>query len=217
MKPLRTLAGLLFLATTAWAQAALNADLGKDLQYLRVTTPAEDAAAVQALNPAHSAVVDLRFLTAESPAIEALSRALAATPPRQGTLRVLLVNTETAPALRQALTPAPRQLVLGPAREGLRVDLAIKAAAEEERRAFEALAAGTAAEKLISNNAEKRRFDEAALMRTHNGDGSLPDPSEDPPAPSEDQKTEAAPLEPPPFDAVLQRAVQLHRALVPRS
>ncbi len=217
MKPLRICTALLFLVTSTWAQAALKADLGKDLQYLRVTAPSEDAAAVQALDPAQSAVVDLRFLTADAPAMEAIARTLATTLPRPGTVRVLLVNTETAPALREALKPAPRQLVLGPAREGLRVDVAVKAEEKEERRAFEALPAGTAAEKLISNNAEKRRFDEAALMRTHNGEGALPDPSEDAQAPSSDQKTEAAPAEPPPFDAVLQRAVQLHRALVPAS
>ena len=140
-----------------------------------------------------------------------LAAALAETSQRSKALRVILLNGETAPELVQAATaPLPRQLTVGRKADSAAADILVNVNPDDERRAFDALTSGTSIEKLVSNNAEKRRFDEAALTRSHANGTPRSQPEEEPAA---DDKAAA---EKPPTDVALLRAVQLHRTLQSR-
>ncbi|HEY9250737.1 MAG TPA: hypothetical protein VIO38_16470, partial [Rariglobus sp.] len=87
-------------------------------------------------------------------------------------------------------------------------DIVVATTAEADRRACDALAAGTPPAKLLVENADKPRYDETALMREHTGATNA---AADKAAP-EDQAPEK-PAEPVVIDAVLQRAVQTYLGL----
>jgi hypothetical protein len=83
--------------------------------------------------------------------------------------------------------------------------------AAAEQRAYAALENGTPLEALITQPMDKPRNDEAMLAREHLSDTALGDAAE---SARSDRVAPAKPGPPAPFDPVLQRAVQLHRALV---
>ena len=195
-------------------------DLGDGLGYFRIQAvpadlPSTDAAHRQPL------VVDLRFAKGGATAGAALDgwvrfHAAARTP------IFLLINAETEGALTDALAqrlPAAGIIVIGTASPGLTPDLALKLSAEDEKRAYDALAAGTLVENLLNDSPEKSRNDEARLAREQRGQADAPPASTDDslddlsPLPPPVDKT-AKPKAPPPLiDIALQRAVQLHRSL----
>ncbi|MDR0901819.1 MAG: hypothetical protein LBM92_03510 [Opitutaceae bacterium] len=194
--------------------AATITDLGQGLCYLRVENPGTDFAALQsALSQPAPLVIDLRAAGARP----------ADFPSRPGTrpgpagaaapLRILLVNPGTPAGLLRAFAlPAPGWLVLGPAAPGLAVDAAVDTPLEADRRAVAALIAGAPPETLFSRPPEKKRYDEAALVRDY---ASQPAEAPGPSGPGGNDNTEpAAPAEAPPVDAVLQRARDIHRALL---
>lgn len=156
-------------------------------------------------------------------------------------LRLLLVNTDTPAGLLRAFAlPAPGWLTLGPASPWLTVDIAVSASVEADRRAVAALVAGVPPEKLLNRQPEKNRYDEAALIRDYtnqpaeapapashdgnNDNGNDSDNSNE--GNGENNGTESAPpdvsaaqpatpaVELPLADAVLQRARDIHRALL---
>ncbi len=74
---------------------------------------------------------------------------------------------------------------------------------EDDKRAYDALESGASVESLLSDYPDKPRIDEAYLEKEHLSDSDAPDlPTDKPPPPK------------PLVDALLQRAVQLHRGLV---
>jgi hypothetical protein len=159
-----------------------------------------------------SAVLDLRYLTDEA----AAGPLLAAVEPGKANVHrivLVLVSPETSPGLRNRLIGVPRCLTIGRAAPELKTDIVVTTSAETDRRAFDALAAGTPPEKLLVENATKTRYDEASLVREHAGtaepsEGVEPTPSA-PPAPAAEPAVAPALVDP-----VLQRAVQIHRGLV---
>jgi hypothetical protein len=96
----------------------------------------------------------------------------------------------------------------------------VSVAPSVERRAYDALEKGASIDSLISAPVVKERNDEERLDQEHLEDSAPPDQARDAPksetadsAPDAGQP--AMPPAPPPLiDPVLQRAVQLHRALV---
>jgi hypothetical protein len=74
---------------------------------------------------------------------------------------------------------------------------------EDDRRAYDALEKGADVQSLLSDYPAKPRIDEAYLEKEHIADSDSPEIPTDKPLP-------ARPL----VDAMLQRAVQLHRGLL---
>ena len=128
---------------------------------------------------------------------------------------MLLINAETAAPVLAPLAarlPAPGLVVIGTASPGLTPDLALKLAPAEERRAYDALAAGATVESVLNDSPEKIRDDEAQLAKEHRARPTPAPPLSDDP-PDDPPSTKPTPPVAPPIDSALQRAVHLHRAL----
>ena len=188
-------------------------DLGEGLAYLRAQTlPADLPPAPPKAQPT---VLDLRFSTASEPAATALGtwldfRASAKTPV------FILVNADTPRSLRlavAALLSHPGIVTIGSGSAEFVPDFAITAPHGAERKAYDALAHGAPLESLLVENADKPRNDEATIMR----DRANP-PNDADSAFNDDPLDAAKPTPPPPpplvIDLALQKAVQLHRALL---
>lgn len=202
----RALLPFLFVLAAAASSPAQAVRLAPDLDYVRPGVDAEAAAKTLASG---AAVLDLRYVTDRSAAAPLLS-ALGTSGTGAGRpLVIALVSPETDPALRARLAGLPRVLTLGRADADLRTDIAVNTPADSDRRACDALAAGTPPDKLIVENAGKLRYDERSLVREHQT-GSSENPADK--AGPDAGAADAA--EPPVIDAVLQRAVQVHRGLV---
>ncbi|MEO6245297.1 MAG: hypothetical protein ABIQ12_07655 [Opitutaceae bacterium] len=188
--------------------APLERDLGQGLGYVRLQNLPADLP-TDAGNHAQAWVVDLRYTAAEPAAAAAFAAWLKFRATPRAPVFVLM-NDDTAPALRSALAahaPARGVVVIGAASPRVRPDSAVTISKEDERRAFDALTEGTAVEALLADNPGKLRNDEASLTKGQSRD--LPAmPSEMPAdAPSAKRTT-------PPVDVALQRAVHLHRSLM---
>jgi hypothetical protein len=211
----RNLFFALLLSFVLSARADLKAapvDLGQGLLYCRVHTLPAD------LPPARteksSLIIDLRYLAADETGSSAFSVWLgfrAATQPV-----FILVNGGTAPALLRVIArrPQPSGIVsLGPSLPSFTPDVPLKISADTERRAYEAVEDGVTIESLIVQKIDKTRYDEASMVKDHASDSEPP--PDDGPAPAEPDSAAAKPAAPPPLiDLALQRAVQLHRALL---
>lgn len=213
------LSSLFLAASPLWGGAPV--DLGHGLVYFRIADLTKEDADVQTALTKSSVVIDFRNATCSPEAAAALNLKLEQAPPGPNGIRLLLINPESSAVLVEAVSHAhPRELTLGPRTPALAPDIAVSTSVDEDRRAYDALVAGAAIDKLISSNPEKRRFDEAVLARNHaNGAASNdaePEPedaastAEPTPAPSPEKKDPAPAL---PHDLVLGRAVQIHRAL----
>ena len=199
--------------------AAGPLDLGRNLTYLRLHHLPDDAAALKDVWSAPALIVDLRYPTGE-PA-HALPAGL---PARPGTAPLfVLVGPSTPVELLAAIRErAPGLITLGLPAPGLAPDIVLAVTPEIDRKAYDAFDAGTTADALINVKITKERFDEAALTREHDhgaddtpGPAEAPPPLPGPPATPAAAAAPAKPPEPPPLiDVVLQRAVQLHRALL---
>lgn len=209
---------LLVLTASVARSAAIAADpsdLGQGLRFLRPATLTEISAAVSA-PPA--LVLDLRAALADDgKSAAALADTLRARPAEKGVCLILL-SPATAPALLAALTPAPPGCVtIGRADGACRPDIAVATDAAAEQRALAALASGTPPASLLPVSTDKPRHDEAELARDHAAGKTAAEDSDAPPAPklpepkATSPKAEAAATV---TDAVLQRAVQVHRGLV---
>jgi len=159
-------------------------------------------------------VLDLRYTLAEADAATALDawlrfRATVHTPV------VVLLNPDTAPALRELFQPTRKHahvITIGRAATDFNPDISIQISPEDERQAYDALENGSSIAALTTENADKPRVDEASIMRSRSENGgALADASVlDDPAPGEKK---AAPAPALPIDHVLQRAIHLQHAL----
>ena len=205
---------VLVLATQREGTAApLARDLGRGLAYVRVAQLPTDLP-TKAAEPRSALVLDLRGVSADATAVTAFEawlkfRASASSPV------TILVNAGTSPLLLRAFltSPLPSGVVtIGPASSEFKADISVNVSPEADRRAYDALANGTAIEDLIVRRLEKPRRDEAQLARQHTNGGTDED-TEEPPTKAATTTTPPA-VEVPVTDLVLARAVQLHRALL---
>ncbi len=220
----------LLLGATALTRTAaakpLTLDLGQGLAYHRAQTLPADLPASSPARP-QPLVLDLRYTTGGPDAAITLAawlkfRAVPRTPV------FILANTETSPALRAAFAEredTPGLIVLGLNAPDFTPDLALTADPTTARRAYDALTQPEALSTLITPTLTKPRNDEAALAAEWHPDrtGANPSVAADLPAdhgkraaspPPVAPSDPAAPAPPHLIDAVLQRAVHLHRALV---
>ena len=188
-------------------------DLGQGLSYLDIQSLANSEKALRSAVPSAGALVlDLRHVAADNDSADALRTALAGR--SAGAPLFILVSPATPPAVAEAITESSTPaLTLGVAGSRPGPKVVVKTDAETDRRAYDALKAGTPVEALISGKIEKERFDEVTLVQEFkNGNHDAePPPVPDPTAPKPADATEKAP---PLVDRVLQRAVHLHRALL---
>lgn len=201
---------LLFLLAAALASAApLQKDLGDGLVYFRVHQLPADLPANTAIK-SRPFVLDLRYVkgtAADAVGLKAWLKAHSAV--KEPVL--LLANHDTSPALLVPLSSADAILglvIIAPQSAKFASDIAVDDSARRERRAYDALEHGTPVDKLLDDNPDKPRNDEARLARDHLSDEEMEAQAEDP-APT-DKPEPPRPL----IDAELQRAVQLHRALL---
>lgn len=212
----------LFLAI-APLRAMSPPELAPGLAYFRITDLTKDAADVITALGKDSVVLDLRCALGSPEAAAALGQRLEKPHPGGHGVWLILINPSSAADIVDVVSrPHPHQLTVGPRTPALAPDIAVSTSAEEDRRAYDALASGTPLEKLISSNPEKKRFDEAALARTRAKaaadserdaeDADSPELADTPAHPA----TEKAPAPPPaiPHDLVLERAAQIYRALL---
>jgi len=185
------------------AAAAQARDLGQGLSYFRVHELPSDLPSVPSGRPG-PCVLDLRFAKSNEADASAL-RAWVRTNVSPRAPIFVLENAATSPSLLASLPGnGPRGLiVLAPASAGLGPDIAVRVAADLDRRAYEALEKGAPVQSLLSDNPEKPRVDEAYLEKEHLSDSEAPDAA-----------TQTASPPPPLADAMLQCAVQLHRGLL---
>ncbi len=225
---------LLFSVLCLLSSATELTDLGQGLSYLRIHSVADSEAALRKAVPGAGALVlDLRYATANDESAAALRTALAGRP--ASTPLFILISPATPPVLGPVIAASPA-LTLGTAGSLSTPKVIVQTDAATDRRAYDALDAGTPLAKLISGKIEKERFDEATLVQEFkNGNpDAAPIPPPDPTAALPGNPAEhgvsgtntgpaAAGNGAPPaplVDRVLQRAVHLHRALLalkPRS
>ena len=202
--------------------ATIEHDLGSNLHYLRATTLSrQDLTNIaNALKNFPALVLDLRSnSTADEPAAAELLEVIRQNTPPVHCTRLILLNGFTSPAIITSATqPITGVITLSPVSAALTSDVPVTITNEADQAAYTALSNGTALEKLLNANPEKTRYDEASLVRDHaNGinrakveEPEPESPESEPPTAQEAAKAETAT----PSDLVLQRAVQIHRALV---
>lgn len=200
---------LLFLAAAAGTAAPLQKDLGEGLVYFRVHHLPADLPADSALR-SRPCVLDLRYVRGDAPTAALLKTWLKAHAAVKSPV-LLLANLDTSPALLAPLASAqaiPGLVIIAPQSATFAADISVPDSPRRERRAYDALEQGTPVESLLDDNPPKPRNDEARLARDHISDEEMEAETED--APPSDKPAPPRPL----VDAELQRAVQLHRALL---
>jgi hypothetical protein len=210
---------VLLLVLAVFGSAAVKPELSPGLFYLRIHVPADFAAARHdALSETRALVLDLRYVTVDEKSAEALVDTLARHP--VGAPWFILVGPATPGALSPAITGS-HALSLGIEGSVPAPKVIVHTAAVTDRRAYDALDAGTPVAALISGKLEKERFDEATLVQEFkNGNHDAEPPAlsriEGPPAadPTASEPATAPEKAPALIDRVLQRAVHLHQALL---
>jgi hypothetical protein len=207
-------------------------DLGEGLSYLRVRSFEESAKGLTAaIRERDFLVLDLRHATAPAESAAAFQAALAGRRVSSAPLFVLIGPSTPAP-LVDSLTSATNKIVTLGVKESLPPpQVVVDQPADTDRRAYEALDSGQPLAGLISGKIGKERYDEVALLKeftSGNSSASATDPAAKPAdadntpsfAKNAGDKPGANPVERPVVskaepltDRVLQRAVQLHRAL----
>lgn len=227
--------GTLLLRT---ALALLPAMAARGAESARELAPGVVYARAATLPPAPPAtartrILDLRGAAAgDSLAPASLDAWLASA--GDSALTLVLLDADTAPALRDRLsTRRARVLTLASLDSGVPASVRVKTPPDQDRAARMALAEGKDPIELLESKKEKRRYDEASMVRDHAAgvpipDGppddsdNDPDPTAPAPAVTPDGTVAAPPAgpasppppSPPPLvDEVLQRALHLHHAL----
>ena len=199
-------------------------DLGQNLTYLRIRRLPDDLAALNAAWGKPALILDLRHTLSEGG--KNLDDTLPVRP-SPAPLFVLVGPDTPADVFAALRKRTPALITLGLPAPGLTPDIALAVRAEDDRRAYDALDAGGSIESLISEKFTGKRFDEAALVHERARDGgeaagtpadanASPDTRTQVASPANPAEVHAAPIAPQadPKDVVLQRAVQLHRALL---
>jgi hypothetical protein len=186
----------------SWA-VSIPLDLGHGLSYYRVHELPADLPPAPAGRPG-ACVLDLRFARSDGPGAGLLSawvrfNASAASP------IFVLENADTSPALIALFpgTGAGDVIVLAPASEKLTPTVAVHVDPADDRKAYDTVEKGAALASLLADNPAKPRIDEAYLDKEHLSDSEAPDIESDKASPP-------SPL----VDAMVQKAVQLHRGLI---
>lgn len=193
---------------------------------------------------ASSVVLDLRQATdaAQIAPITATLKAPVKHPKR--VIFVLLAPETSEAILNTFVTGFPGCITIGRTDATLKTDILVTTSADADQKSVAALGKGIAPEKLIIDTPDKRRFDESTLMKEHlagqvtelpsieipaDDKPATPTAPADPAAPStlsssagsseSAAPTASATVEkpkpaPPLVDAVLLRAVQVHRGLI---
>jgi hypothetical protein len=197
--------GLLLLALVSVFASGLRAgELIPGLAYLRPGT--------EIVAQTGSVVVDLRYATDDEAAAPILAALEAGkTNPRR--IVLVLVSPETSSGLRRQLVGQPRCLTIGRVAPDFKTDITVTTPSETDRRAFDALVAGTPPGKLIVENAEKTRYDETALIRDYVNGTPPVHPSESLPAEPNKPVEPSKPAEQPLVDVVLQTATHIYQGL----
>ncbi|HEY8996221.1 MAG TPA: hypothetical protein VIM71_16260 [Lacunisphaera sp.] len=195
----KTFLCLLFSVLGSLAQAAEPTDLSQGLGYLRVHSLDE---APKALAGAGDLVLDLRRTIATPEAVAQFSSALAG---RAAESRLfVLVGPDTPVPLADALKGS--LLTIGIKGSHPAPEVVVRQSDDDDRKAYDALEAGAALTDLISGKVEKDRYDEATLVQEFKGGNHDAHPPE-----SAQAKNDKSPARL--TDRVLQRAVNIHRAL----
>lgn len=204
--------GSLLLAPRSFSAPAGPVDLGHNLSYLRVHSLADSAPQLRsALSAGRPFVLDLRYASAGDESLAVLRTALARHP--RGTELFILISGATPAAVVEAVSQAPGACISLGATSTRSARIEVRTDPAADRRAYDALEAGTPVAALISGKLEKERFDEATLVQEFkNGNHDAEPPAgPDPTAVRPDHpEPKAAPL----VDRVLQRAVHLHQAML---
>ncbi|HRE04370.1 MAG TPA: hypothetical protein PKX00_02105 [Opitutaceae bacterium] len=203
---------LLFAAVSVGG--ARTVELSDGLTYLRIKEV--DA---QPMPPAKAALVlDLRGTRASPESVSRFAPLLEI--PGPGAIRLVLLDPDTAkPLLDLFKVKRPGVLTLAAAHEAAAVDIAVATSSDEDRQSRDAIDADSPLTDLLEPKREKRRYDEAAMVRDHANGLPIPEsPPESldttPSAPSGAGTSPAVePKNRPRIDAVLQRAIHLHQAL----
>jgi hypothetical protein len=202
------LLGVVMLGTRAVAAEPKPTDLGDGLVYVRVQTAATDLPPGESVR-GHPCVLDLRFAHGDSVAATVLASWVSSHAANRSPIFVL-VNGSTAAPLIAALTEhrISGLLSIGIEGQAFAPDIMVKESSDDERRAYDAFDHGVTIAALTTDNPDKQRNDEASLSHEHPSDATTDrdDGTVEPAAP-------IAKSSPPPIDAALQRAIQLHRAL----
>jgi hypothetical protein len=202
---LRLLASCLGLAAlpALGTAATLVRDLGEGLTFYRVHELPADQPSPLSGRPG-ACVLDLRYAKSDMPSALTLKAWIKfnVTP---HTPVFVLENAETDPTLLAALSGGGQTgiLVIAPISKSVSPDIAIHVSGADDRKAYDALEKGADVRSLLSDYPDKPRVDEAYLEKEHIADSEAPDSVSDKPDPPK-----------PMIDAVLQRAVQLHRGLI---
>ncbi|HEY4990445.1 MAG TPA: hypothetical protein VII09_11590 [Opitutaceae bacterium] len=198
---------LAILAAFAFAPpsfpATLVRDLGEGLTYYRVHELPQDQPAPVSGRPG-ACVLDLRYAKADEPDAGVLKAWVLFNVSAHKPIFVL-ENAQTDPSLLATLQARgpPGLIILAPASAKIGADIVVMVSPAGDRQAYDALEKGAAVTSLLSDYPDKPRVDEAYLEKEHIADSESPEqPTDKPPPP--------LPL----VDAMLQRAVQLHRGLV---
>jgi hypothetical protein len=201
--PVLLFAAALCAAPPEAPAAALVRDLGQGLSYYRVHELPSDLPSPPSGRPG-PCVLDLRYAKASEIAASALRAWVKFNVTARAPIFVL-ENAATSPTLLVSLAgnTTPGLVVLAPASAGLGPDIAVRVSDDTDQRAYDALEKGAPVQSLLSDFPDKPRVDEAYLEKEHIADIDAPEVAGDKVSPP-------APL----VDAMLQRAVQLHRGLL---
>jgi hypothetical protein len=189
-------------APAAWP-ATLVRDLGQGLTYYRVHQLPQDQPAPASGRPG-ACVLDLRYAKSDEPDATVLKDWVMFNVSARKPI-FILENAQTDPALL-AVLPARGPvglIILAPGSAKIGPDITVSVAPEADRQAYDALERGADVSSLLADYPDKPRVDEAYLEKEHIPDSESPDLPTDKPLPPR-----------PLVDAMLQRAVQLHRGLV---
>ncbi len=203
---------LLLSAFCAPSSATELTDLGQGLGYLRVNDYATVEKAVASnLLENRALVLDLRHAIAGDDEAARLATALAS---RQASAPLfILVSPGTPPAFAAALTRPPANVLTIGIKESVPAPAVVVAqSTAADRRAYDALDTGVPLAALVNGRLEKERYDESSLVRDFTNGNRSPAPPAGP-DPTAARKTGEEPA-PHLTDRVLQRAIQLHRALL---
>lgn len=218
------LLGIASAATVAEGEPTL----AKGLVYKRLQTL--PAASVLEL-PKTAVVIDLRGTQlADTDALRSVAAWVSAS--SQPPLRLVLIDSSTSSDVLQVLEARQRFLMtVGAASPAISPDVAVAVSLRADQDARDTLDAGKAPLELLASKVEKRRYDEAAMVRDHANGIPLPDspPDLSDPDPTAQDATVPSTANPggekpvatagstataPLYDAVLQRAVHVYQSLV---
>ncbi len=183
--------------------ATLVRDLGQGLTYYRVREIPQDQPSPLTGRPG-ACILDLRFAKSDEVGASVLKDWVMFNVSAKAPF-FILENAQTDPALL-AVLPAkgpPGLIVLAPASARIGPQISVQVSPEDDRLEYDALEKGADIQSLLSDYPLKPRIDEAYLEKEHIADGDSPEIPTDKPLPPR-----------PMVDAMLQRAVQLHRGLL---